>query len=492
MKNYLKLIVLFVFLIPLTGNAESSISNDCYTFTKYLSVDVGVSSADVAALKNILLKEKIIDNNFKSTTYDENFASAVIDFQMKNGIQKTGTVGPITRAKLNSKYGCVGNKNTDTSSNANLPRIVNISGKALDSFEVSSGQDSAITGTNLMGKYKDKVKVYLNGIDSPITQFGQDLIYFTPPKNLISGSYYELYILNSNGKSNVVRVKAIGSNKSLSNETYSPSYSPTYAAAPSTDKKIEVLTPTNSSGVNSFEPGNTIKFNWSQSGIKGIKKIILVSSNGNESIYVLNLSSISNPLTTGTYNWIVPSSVKAGMYRVRIISDTSDVMGESSAKIVIRNSSPVTVQKEADKVSNSTATYSSTYTYTPSSTYTYTTTSTYTEKPKVEVVKNVTVLTPSGANGNKFNRGESMKIAWSSIGVRGVSLIKLVSSINSNSTYTVLDLTSPNSFPLTTDSYSWTVPTSINSGEYYVYVQIGNDSTAISNKSSGKITILEK
>lgn len=396
MKNYLKLIALFVFLIPFTGNAESSISNDCYTFTKYLSVDVGVSSADVAALKKVLIKEKIIDSNFKSTVYDENFASAVIDFQTKYKIQKTGTVGPITRAKLNGLYGCSNNSTVNT-------------------------------------KY------------SP---------------------------------------------------TYSPSYSPTYKSTPtsipSADKKIEVLTPTNSSGVNSFEPGNTIKFNWSQSGIKGVKKIILVSSNGNDNIYVLNLSSISNPLTTGTYNWIVPSSVKAGMYRVRIISDTGDLAAESSGKIVIRNSSPVTVQKEADKVSNSTASYSSTYTYTPSSTYTYTPSSTYTEKPKVEVVKSVTVLTPSGANGNKFNRGESMKIAWSSTGVRGVSLIKLISSTNSNATHTVLDLTSPNSFPLTTDSYSWTIPTSINSGEYYVYVQIGNDSTAISNKSSGKITILEK
>ncbi len=392
MKNFLKVLVLLAFIIPIVGNSESSVSNDCYTFTRYMSMDVGVNSSDVLALKKILLKENIINNNFNSTVYDENFASAVIDFQMKNGIQKTGTVGPITRAKLNGKYGC-SQKNVN---NSNLNNRVT---------------------------------------------------------------------------------------------TYSPSYSPTYTpsqtVAPTTAptattqvvKSIEVLTPTNSNGVNSFEAGNTIKFNWVAKGITGVKKIILISNNSNESIYALNISTYASPITSNSYSWVIPSSVIPGSYQVRIISGDG-IVGESLAKIVIRNSS--VEQSKKDTVNTS---------YSP----TYTPTATATAKPKAEIIKSITVLTPvNSSNESKFKRGDNINIKWSSTGVRGVSLIKLNSVSNPSKSFKVLDLMSPSSFPLTTDSYSGQIPADIDSGDYKVYVQMGNDNTAVSNSSAGSITILEK
>ena len=39
-------------------------------------------------------------------TFGDNTASAVVQFQGKYNIRQTGTVGPLTRAKLNSLYGC--------------------------------------------------------------------------------------------------------------------------------------------------------------------------------------------------------------------------------------------------------------------------------------------------------------------------------------------------------------------------------------------------
>ncbi|MBA3551166.1 peptidoglycan-binding protein, partial [Patescibacteria group bacterium] len=77
------------------------ISNLSYTWTKNLQK--GSSGADVSALQAALTKEGVytcgLIGNFGPCT-----ETGVKAFQKKYGISQTGTIGPLTRAKLNSLH----------------------------------------------------------------------------------------------------------------------------------------------------------------------------------------------------------------------------------------------------------------------------------------------------------------------------------------------------------------------------------------------------
>jgi len=74
----------------------------CHTFNANLGI--GSTSSEVGEFATALVKEGLI-TDFQ-TKFDDKFKKAVIKFQEKYGIYQTGFVGPLTRAKLNSLYGC--------------------------------------------------------------------------------------------------------------------------------------------------------------------------------------------------------------------------------------------------------------------------------------------------------------------------------------------------------------------------------------------------
>ncbi len=100
----------------LTGSSGGSGSSQpwCHTFNANLTI--GSNGSDVRALDTVLQKEGVGDPvSFEGQpatlvsddgVFIENTASAVVQFQAKYGIRQTGYVGPLTRAKLNSLYGC--------------------------------------------------------------------------------------------------------------------------------------------------------------------------------------------------------------------------------------------------------------------------------------------------------------------------------------------------------------------------------------------------
>ena len=80
----------------------------CHTFNNNLRI--GDRNADVSALQNIIgSKEGFSIQDYSAAndgTFTEGTAASVVKFQAKYGIIQTGYVGPITRTKLNSLYGC--------------------------------------------------------------------------------------------------------------------------------------------------------------------------------------------------------------------------------------------------------------------------------------------------------------------------------------------------------------------------------------------------
>jgi len=85
----------------------------CHTFNNYLVA--GSTGLEVEDLWTALGKDNPSvapslsydhEGMGQPDTFGDNTAAAVVQFQGKYGIRQTGTVGPITRAKLNALYGC--------------------------------------------------------------------------------------------------------------------------------------------------------------------------------------------------------------------------------------------------------------------------------------------------------------------------------------------------------------------------------------------------
>ncbi|MCX6718608.1 MAG: peptidoglycan-binding domain-containing protein [Candidatus Staskawiczbacteria bacterium] len=89
----------------LTGGTPNILSNSwCHTFNANLGV--GNAGNEIAALHAALTKEGFTSTSWRADNFTETTASAVVQFQQKYGISRTGYVGPLTRAKLNALYGC--------------------------------------------------------------------------------------------------------------------------------------------------------------------------------------------------------------------------------------------------------------------------------------------------------------------------------------------------------------------------------------------------
>jgi len=88
-------------------NQQTQSQQWCYTFNNYLIA--GSTGKDVTMLQQALGKDGQTISDYSARndgTFTEGTAAAVVKFQGKYGITQTGTVGPITRSKLNELYGC--------------------------------------------------------------------------------------------------------------------------------------------------------------------------------------------------------------------------------------------------------------------------------------------------------------------------------------------------------------------------------------------------
>ena len=97
-------ILCFGISVNAQNTSSSGVNQPCYAFNSNLSR--GISSQDVFNLQTLLIKNGFL-NISQPTSYFGNLTfNAVVAFQRVYGISQIGAVGPITRTKLNSLYGC--------------------------------------------------------------------------------------------------------------------------------------------------------------------------------------------------------------------------------------------------------------------------------------------------------------------------------------------------------------------------------------------------
>ncbi|MFA6006309.1 MAG: peptidoglycan-binding protein [Candidatus Paceibacterota bacterium] len=95
------------------------------TLTQNLSV--GSTGSEVIELQTFLASDSsIYPEGLITGTFGSLTRAAVVRYQAANGISQTGTVGPITRASINSNNG-LGNGNSSFDSNAPLMGSTNVS-----------------------------------------------------------------------------------------------------------------------------------------------------------------------------------------------------------------------------------------------------------------------------------------------------------------------------------------------------------------------------
>ena len=120
----------------------------CHTFTNYLvagSTDT-TTNGDITQLQTALTKQGFDVSGDSQGTFGDSTAAAVVQFQGTYGIRQTGTVGPITRAKLNSLYKCPVSSTTSTLT-VNIPNTPQGAGATVTITSASGVNQTPITYT---------------------------------------------------------------------------------------------------------------------------------------------------------------------------------------------------------------------------------------------------------------------------------------------------------------------------------------------------------
>jgi hypothetical protein len=334
----------------------------------------------------------------------------------------------------------------------------------------TSGQSVTATWNSTGG---DTVALYLSYPDGGVCYIGTTgsdagRYSFNPtnykcpniPMTISSGQYKVNLYLHKNGESDAYAGTGVAQDKSDNYFTITTATPPTPSTTAPT---LTVLTPTNSAGVATFKPGEIMTIQWASTGLIGAKNIQLVPISGGSNISVVSLTAADMPLSGSSYSWTVPTTAPSGQYRVQVTIGAGALVAASAGAVSVSNPAlPITTSNVSPQSTTAVS------------------------------AKSLTVLTPINPTSasSYFKQGDQLPIKWSSTGVRGVTLIKLVpSSGTAVGSQTVLDLSSVYSFPLTTDSYSWTIPTTVPVGRYKVSVQIGRDDGALIGVSDGEVLI---
>jgi len=93
--------------------------------------------------------------------------------------------------------------------NAEFPRITETRAKAAGNFEMDAGGEASIHGTNLVPSGKGFSRVFIGDAEATVTNSSASQLWIRVPVSLVPGRSYDLYVVTSAGKSNVVKVKIL-------------------------------------------------------------------------------------------------------------------------------------------------------------------------------------------------------------------------------------------------------------------------------------------
>jgi hypothetical protein len=215
------------------------------------------------------------------------------------------------RVQLSNKSGMSNIVNFEVIGNITQPTITYVAGKAADNGEIYPASTIGIEGKNLVSYGGKDTVVYLNGVGlggdketfyAQITQLGDTLIYAMAPSNIRVGAYYDLFVANSYGTSNPIRVKV------LNNSTIQPS--------------VTILSP--NGGETYKNDGSQITVNWTTANVPATFRFDVIRlrdhSNGGE----YNLKT--NVLNDGQEVIVIPNNVPIGSYILEIKAYLNNVL----------------------------------------------------------------------------------------------------------------------------------------------------------------------
>ncbi|HEY4525269.1 MAG TPA: peptidoglycan-binding protein [Candidatus Paceibacterota bacterium] len=100
------------------------------------------------------------------------------------------------------------------------PLITSTSAKAAANFEVDAGGEVTIYGSYLASA--DSTLVYIGGIPATVSFASEGEVRARVPSSLTAGFYYDLYIVNAYGTSNIARVRVLSNVTTLASVDGSP------------------------------------------------------------------------------------------------------------------------------------------------------------------------------------------------------------------------------------------------------------------------------
>ncbi|MFA6273261.1 MAG: peptidoglycan-binding protein [Candidatus Paceibacterota bacterium] len=296
---------------PTTGTAW------CYTFNTDLTV--GSRGNDADALVKVLVKENIIPNpnneNILGEDFNEEVAAAVVRFQAKYGIRQTGYVGPLTRAKLNSLYGC---------GNQNQPFITITYPRGGETFK-SNG---------------DSVTVYWKtNIPQSATL---DVIRL---KNISTSQEYNLANNTQNdGAENVIIPAVPDGTYTLEIKTYTKGFNDPIIAK---SQKFEIRSSTTQSSATITTSATTNPTPYIVGTASGVSQVGITISNSGGKVYGSGLVSVVN----GNWSVTVSPALTLGQHTINVYDANNNLLTTGLLDIIsLTNTQPsITVNLETDK-----------------------------------------------------------------------------------------------------------------------------------------------
>lgn len=496
--------------------------NWCHTFNANLSVsDKGTKPKEVKALQIILAHEgfymsKTVGVAKFDGIFDANVLQAVKSFQRKNNITPNGKVGPATRAKLNSLYGCAsstlpsikvilpnGGERWERGKTYNITWDVNgVTGDVIVNIKnngtcvggcitIVAASAPATAGTVsytvpadfALGEKYD-VRVGVGGSGSDIEDRSNNyfsIIGSSTPAEPISG-----VCGSSNGQSFVsqptTNLCSAGVSPTLPLNTSATGWTwsclgsnggtDASCSATKTETAQPSITVTSPNGGETFKQGDSVNIAWSSTGMTEANKINIWVTDDTKSESWMIITGLSG--TTKNYSWNIPTNFTLGSkYKIEINGETTPLMTDlSNNYFTIAAAEVVTCTPNWQVGQWSTCSNNSqTRTVTDSNNC-----GTTTGKPSVSqtcasastAVSPTTYLTLTSPNGGEvWRKGGTYNITWNSSNLpTGTTVaLMLVSGYNNAKIKDIVFKA-----PVERGSASFTVPTPVSDvgiGKYY-------------------------